>query len=475
MADNPPNNPTLTPDDALPTTPAAPAPVEGATIVVDGVRQPIGVYTSDPTARQAQIQAVAVVPAGQRPTLAQLLLGSVLVLTDEVGERIVVDESEVPATTRTPESVFRPVSEFEQLLGGDQYRQTRYLAIGAAGDARKAAERGLGFVNEVTDTAGRTFWRFAGPVWGSTLLSPVRRPVQRWRLRGEEQVQRWIADGMQQEARSRAVATASLNNLVQESVTDLTNNPEVQVLVQEVIQSQSVGLVGQIIQEIRERLLSMDIWIQGVFGSALATPPPFRDSYLRSLAQRRPQYEHADIRHSLAGYPAGFVSRFVAFVIDVMILLFAYTIGSAAITGTLNLFGLMDLVQQFMASGTILAQAAIVLVGLASFLLVAGYGILSWYLTGETIGHALVGVEVVDMAGGRVSLTRAIRRMIGVYVAAIPFFLGFIWVLFSKDRRGWHDMIGGTYMVHDWPAKPDEEFLNEHVAEEIAEDRLEQR
>jgi uncharacterized RDD family membrane protein YckC len=65
--------------------------------------------------------------------------------------------------------------------------------------------------------------------------------------------------------------------------------------------------------------------------------------------------------------------------------------------------------------------------------------------------------------------------MIGVYVAAIPFFLGFIWVLFSKDRRGWHDMIGGTYMVHDWPAKPDEAFLNEHVAAEIAEDRLEQR
>jgi uncharacterized RDD family membrane protein YckC len=474
MADYSRNDP-LTPDDTLPTVPASPTPIEGETIVADGISQPIGVYTSDPTPRQAQIPAVTALPAGQRPTLAQLLLGSVLVLTDEVGERIVVEDSEVPATTRTPESVFRPVSEFEQLLGGDQYRQTRYLAIGAAGDARKLAERGLGVVNEVTDTAGRTFWRFAGPVWGSALLSPVRRPVQRWRLRGEDQVQRWIADGMQQEARSRAVASASLNNLVQESVTDLTNNPEIQVLVQEVIQSQSVSLVGQIFQEIRERLLSMDIWVQGIFGSAIATPPPFRDSYLRSLTHRRPQFEHADIHRSLAGYPAGFVSRLVAFLIDVMILLLVYTIGSAAVTGTLNLFGLTDLVRQFLASGAILAQVAIALIGLSSFLLIAGYGILSWYLTGETIGHALVGIEVVDIAGGRVSLTRAIRRMIGVYVAAIPFFIGFIWVLFNKDRRGWHDSIGGTYMVHDWPAKPDEQFLNEHVAAEIADDRPPQR
>lgn len=459
------------PEQSVPPTaaPNEPDRPETATVIVDGVAYPVGIYASDPIAARPLVQPV--VPAGQRPTLVQFLLGSVLVLTDEMGERIIIAEDQVPATTRTPESVFRPVSKFEALLGGEQYRRTRYLTIGMAGDVRKAAERGLGFVDDVTDTAGKAMWRVVGPVWTSSLMTPIRTPVRRWRKRGEDQVQQWIAQGMVQENRSRAIASASLNNLVQESVTDLTNNSEVQVLVQEVIQSQSIGIVGQLMQEIRERLISLDIWVQGIFGSAMPTTPEFRDVYLRSLVQRRPQFEHVNLRQSMAGYPVGFVSRFVAFAIDVALLLFIYTISSAALTGTLNLLGLTELVSRFLSSGTIMAQITLALVGAASFLLVTGYGVLSWYLMGETVGDAIVGVQVVDLAGGRLSFWRAVRRMIGVYVAAIPLFLGFIWVLFSKDRRGWHDAIAGTYMVHDWPAQPEELFFRDQVDRELAEDR----
>ncbi len=446
--------------------------VEDTVIVEPAVYDTSALRDSEVPAMIVSRQTLVPVSTGQRPTLAQLILGSVLVLSDEVGERIVVEESEIPSTTRSPESVFRPVSEFETLLGGEQYRQTRYLTLGIAGDARKAAERGLGVLDDVTDTAGRTFWRFAGPVWNSPLMSPVRRPTQRWRLRGEAQVQHWIADGMRQENQSRVIAAASLNNLLQESVTDLTNNAEVQVLVQEVIQSQSTSLITQILQELRQRFISMDIWVQGVFGRALPEEPPFRDTYLRSLRQNRPQYEHVPLRDTMAGTYAGFVSRFVAFAIDVVILLLIYAITSAALTGTLNLFGLTDLVSRFLSSGTIWAQLTLGLFGIASFLLITSYGVLSWYLTGETVGDAIIGIQIVDLAGGRLSFWRAVRRMIGVYVAAIPLFLGFIWVLFSEERRGWHDMIGGTHVVYDWPAQPEEEFLRANVSAEIAEDSL---
>ncbi|MEZ4517646.1 MAG: RDD family protein [Chloroflexota bacterium] len=425
------------------------------------------ITSSDPTA------GIGAQPRpAQRPRLIQLLFGSVLVLTEEVAERVVVDAEEVPYTTRTPESVFRPASEFDQLLGGEQFQKTRYLTIGIAGDARKAAERGLAVVDDITDATGRTFWRFAGPVWESGLLGPVRRPVQRWRKRGESQVEQWIASGMQQEMQSRAIASASLNNLVQESVTDLTNNQEIQVLVQEVIQSQSTSIITQILQEIRERFISMDIWVQGAFGTAQPDPPPFRNAYLRTLILRRPQYEHIDIRNSLAGGYTGFVSRFVATIIDIAILLLVYAIGSAAITGTINLFGLSGIVSRFLASGTLASQITLVFLGLASLLLISGYAILSWYLTGSTIGDSIMGFEVVDLAGGRLSFWRSVRRMIGAVIAAIPLFLGFIWVLFSKNRQGWHDKIGGTYVVYSWPARPEEEFLHEHVAEELAEDAL---
>ncbi|MCZ7528974.1 MAG: RDD family protein [Acidimicrobiia bacterium] len=37
---------------------------------------------------------------------------------------------------------------------------------------------------------------------------------------------------------------------------------------------------------------------------------------------------------------------------------------------------------------------------------------------------------------------------------ALMFFgLGFLWILISKDRRGWHDYIAGTCVIYDWDAR----------------------
>lgn len=469
-ADEPITNAT---DDAATASASQQASVYDNVVLEETIITSAGEMDEMTVAQITRARAVARVPAGRRPTLVQLVLGSILVLTDEVGERIVVEESEIPSTVRTPESVFRPMSEFEQLLGGEQYRRTRYLTIGMASEARKAAGRSFELVDDVTDTAGRTFWRFAGPVWSSTLLSPVRKPVQHWRTRGEDRVQQWINTGMQQEIRSRSVASASLNNLVQESVGDLTNNPDVQVLVQEVIESQSISMVAEILEEIRERFISIDIWVQGIFGKAVPEPVPFRDSFLRSLAKSRPQYEHLPLRTTMAGYPTGFVTRLAAFFIDVLLLLVFYAIASASLSGTLNLFGLTDLVSTFLSSGSLMSEIVLGLLALSSFLVVTSYGVLGWTLAGKTIGDAIMGFQVVDLAGGRMSFWRAVRRMIGVYVSAIPFFLGFIWVLFDKQRRGWMDKIGGTYVVYDWPAQPEEVFLNDRVVKEMAKDGLE--
>jgi uncharacterized RDD family membrane protein YckC len=32
-------------------------------------------------------------------------------------------------------------------------------------------------------------------------------------------------------------------------------------------------------------------------------------------------------------------------------------------------------------------------------------------------------------------------------VSSLVFYLGFIWILVDKRRRGWHDLIAGTVMV----------------------------
>jgi uncharacterized RDD family membrane protein YckC len=92
-----------------------------------------------------------------------------------------------------------------------------------------------------------------------------------------------------------------------------------------------------------------------------------------------------------------------------------------------------------------------------------GYGVVSWYLTGETLGDTIMGIQIVGSDGNRLPFGRAIRRIIGAFVSALPLFLGFFWVLWDDRRQGWLDKIAGSQVVYDWPAIPDEVFLRERL------------
>jgi uncharacterized RDD family membrane protein YckC len=186
--------------------------------------------------------------------------------------------------------------------------------------------------------------------------------------------------------------------------------------------------------------------------------PPFREQY---VANRQHLYKGRDMQASMGGQYAGFTTRFVAFTIDLLLLAVAYTLGTAFVTGTISLFQLDTFIDRLVANNPQWQAIFATATAFISLMVVLGYGVLSWYLTGETIGDALVGVHVVGPDGGRVSFSRSVWRIIGAFIAAVPLFLGFFWVLLDNRRQGWHDKIAGTYAVYDWPAKVDEQFLRE--------------
>lgn len=67
---------------------------------------------------------------------------------------------------------------------------------------------------------------------------------------------------------------------------------------------------------------------------------------------------------------------------------------------------------------------------------------------GGTLGKLITGVEIVDEKGAKISFLKAFfRNYAGFIISGLPFFLGFIWIAIDKERRGWHDMIAGTYVV----------------------------
>ena len=41
----------------------------------------------------------------------------------------------------------------------------------------------------------------------------------------------------------------------------------------------------------------------------------------------------------------------------------------------------------------------------------------------------------------------AILRLIGYWISAIVFYIGYIWIFIDKRKRGWHDLIAGTVVI----------------------------
>jgi uncharacterized RDD family membrane protein YckC len=81
---------------------------------------------------------------------------------------------------------------------------------------------------------------------------------------------------------------------------------------------------------------------------------------------------------------------------------------------------------------------------------VAGYFVTFWAVTGQTPGMRLMRVRVLDpTTDAPPHLFRSVIRLIGLVLAIIPLFAGFIPVLFDNQRRGIQDMMARTVVVYD--------------------------
>jgi uncharacterized RDD family membrane protein YckC len=409
-----------------------------------------------------EIQRAASEPTVRRPTLSELALGGALLVGDNVGTRLQVPLGEGETATRTIDMVLRPAAEWDNAPPSPM-DAARHVTIGMLIDGRSNAGRIGHFLYDTTGVIARELDRISRPIRRSRPFRPLRRQFHRYQQRGEQQVARWSAMGRQEETRSRTIAETSLGSFVQRSVSDLTESEQVQVLVQQVVESQSTGLIGEFVEEVRERMVSLDILLSRRAQTSTYAPaaaPPFRAAYLRG----RPHLTAIPaLDQTLAGQYAGFASRVAALLIDITLLLITLSLATSFINAVVSLFNLNFLINRFMASQGLPGTVAAAIAGLSGMIVVAVYGIVGWSLNGVTVGNLVMGVRVIKADGGRVSSGRAATRMIGAYFSALLFFLGFIWVIFDKRRQGWHDKLAGTVVVYDWPAVPDDQFLREQL------------
>jgi uncharacterized RDD family membrane protein YckC len=70
-----------------------------------------------------------------------------------------------------------------------------------------------------------------------------------------------------------------------------------------------------------------------------------------------------------------------------------------------------------------------------------------WVNGGQTLGMKTWRLVVCTESGGQLSWRQASVRFLAAVLAWLPCGLGYIWSLFDRDCRAWHDRISGTRLL----------------------------
>jgi uncharacterized RDD family membrane protein YckC len=137
------------------------------------------------------------------------------------------------------------------------------------------------------------------------------------------------------------------------------------------------------------------------------------------------------------GHRAGVVTRFIANIIDFIVMLIA--LGSTYVAW----FGIELILNgsQFKAP-----NPSVGVVFLAGYCILWVYLTVAWGTAGRTIGNGLLGLRVVNWKGDRLRWFGAILRS----TFCLWFIPGFFWVAISHKNQSVQDIVLRTSVIYDW-------------------------
>lgn len=127
---------------------------------------------------------------------------------------------------------------------------------------------------------------------------------------------------------------------------------------------------------------------------------------------------------------AGFGKRFLAMLLDGVILGIINSLIGAVIGGVLG------------ESGQIIASLVGFLIGWLY------YAVQESSAKQATLGKQALGIVVTDLEGKRIDFVKATIRYFSKILSAIILMIGYLMVLFTEKKQALHDMIAGTLVVN---------------------------
>ena len=136
------------------------------------------------------------------------------------------------------------------------------------------------------------------------------------------------------------------------------------------------------------------------------------------------------------GVPAPFWRRVAALFYDLLVLSALWMIAAALVL--LAFHGQVDVAEQpplyhFVLQSVLLAISAV-------------YFVFSWTRGGQTIGMRAWHLRIINAGGDPPAFRQSLLRF-GLALVSLIAGFGFIWCLFDRERRAWHDVLAKTLMI----------------------------
>lgn len=140
---------------------------------------------------------------------------------------------------------------------------------------------------------------------------------------------------------------------------------------------------------------------------------------------------------------AGFLARFLAFLIDgIMLSIISWLLSLVLVP----FMGAADATNSNMLA-LIIGGVGLVIFVILLFLQFIYFGYL-WSKSGQSLGMKVAHIKVLRRDGTGLSFWRGgFRGTLGYWVSGLLFGLGFIWAAFDGRKEAWHDKLFDTTVV----------------------------
>jgi uncharacterized RDD family membrane protein YckC len=134
---------------------------------------------------------------------------------------------------------------------------------------------------------------------------------------------------------------------------------------------------------------------------------------------------------------AGFMTRLVAFILDLIVFVFVFAVIGFATKFTEE------------ASGGFLAGYLTSRIGIfATLVYWLYYAVMESSHYQGTAGKIMMNIKVTDMDGARIDFIKATVRFFSKYISSFLIMAGYLMALFTQKRQALHDIIAGCLVVH---------------------------